>query len=243
MARRPAPTARAGPGRRGARWGWAWVALSALAIAVYAPVPYLTGPLAESGGSLASAYAGQPAFVRVAFYLHIVCGGLALLLGPWQFARRLRERHPAVHRATGWATTVCVLAASAAALVLAPVNTAGMVGFFGFGTLAVLWPLATLRAVRAARARDFAGHQAWMMRSFALTYAAVTLRVSLIVLIFAQLPFLSGADAGQAAQQNAYAAVPFLCWLPNIVVAEWLIRRRGLPSFRVQRQEEAAHAR
>ena len=32
---------------------------------------------------------------------------------------------------------------------------------------------------------------------------------------------------------NAYAAVPFLCWLPNLVLAEWLIRRRGLPSYRL----------
>ncbi|MEU4195507.1 hypothetical protein AB0E69_26640 [Kribbella sp. NPDC026611] len=31
---------------------------------------------------------------------------------------------------------------------------------------------------------------------------------------------------------NAYAAVPFLCWLPNIVVAELMIRRRNLPGLR-----------
>lgn len=32
---------------------------------------------------------------------------------------------------------------------------------------------------------------------------------------------------------TAYAVVPFLAWLPNIVVAEWLIRRRGLPAYRI----------
>ena len=36
-----------------------------------------------------------------------------------------------------------------------------------------------------------------------------------------------------AAWTNAYAAVPFLAWLPNLLVAEWLIRRRGLPSYRL----------
>jgi hypothetical protein len=30
---------------------------------------------------------------------------------------------------------------------------------------------------------------------------------------------------------NAYAPVAFLCWLPNIVIAEVIIRRRGLPSL------------
>lgn len=219
--------------RRTTRWGWAWLVLSSLAIVAYAPVPYLTGPLAESTGALAHAYAGQPVVVRAAFLAHVVFGGLALLLGPWQFARWLRTRHPSVHRAIGWTTTTCIVAASAAALVIAPVNTAGMVGFVGFGALAVLWAYGTVRAVRAARRREYAAHQAWMIRSFALTYAAVTLRLWLIVLILVQVPFRSGADVGQVAQANAYAAVPFLAWLPNLVVAELMIRRRGLPGLRM----------
>jgi uncharacterized membrane protein len=219
--------------RRTTRWGWAWVALTSLAIAVYAPAPYLTGPLAASGGALAHAYAGQPAAVRVAFLAHVLFGGLALLLGPWQFARLLRTRRPRVHRVLGWCAATCILAASAAALVLAPVNTAGMVGFFGFGGLAVLWAYSTVRAVRAARRRAYAEHQAWMIRSFALTYAAVTLRLWLLLLILVQVPFLSGADAGDVAQANAYAAVPFLAWLPNLVVAELMVRRRGLPGLRM----------
>ncbi|MBG0821746.1 DUF2306 domain-containing protein [Planomonospora sp. ID91781] len=79
-----------------------------------------------------------------------------------------------------------------------------------------------------------AGHQAWMIRNYALTYAAVTLRTWLGVLIMVQTPF-AGMDADfDAVFANAYHAVPFLCRLPNIVVAEWLIRRRGLPSYRLQ---------
>ncbi|WP_329246142.1 DUF2306 domain-containing protein [Actinoallomurus sp. NBC_01490] len=80
--------------------------------------------------------------------------------GPWQFARGLRIRHPKVHRIVGWTSTVSIVIASAAALVLSTVNTAGAVGFFGFAALAVLWCITTLRAVRAARTGDFRGHQA-----------------------------------------------------------------------------------
>ena len=71
-----------------------------------------------------------------------------------------------------------------------------------------------------------------MMRNFALTYAAVMLRIWLPLLILAQVPFAGPAGFdGDAAFANAYAVVPFLAWLPNLVVAEWLIRRRGLPSY------------
>ena len=77
-----------------------------------------------------------------------------------------------------------------------------------------------------------------MMRNFALTYAAVTLRMWIGVLITVQaLP--GGEFDFDAAFANAYAVVPFLSWLPNLLMAEWLIRRRGLPSFRLSTGTEA----
>jgi hypothetical protein len=61
-----------------------------------------------------------------------------------------------------------------------------------------------------------------MIRAFALTYAAVTLRLWIPVLILAQVPFgVPEADLFA----NAYAVVPFLCWVPNLIVAELVIRR------------------
>ncbi|MFB9957909.1 DUF2306 domain-containing protein [Agromyces bracchium] len=224
--------------RLGTRIGWAWILLSSLGIAAFAVVPYLTSSLpvlAESGaGGLADHYAGQPPFVLVAFYVHIVAGGTALVASPFQFWRGLRDRAPRVHRWTGRVALVAIGIAGLAGLALAPFSAAGLVGTFGFGALAVLWLLAGWRGYRAIRHGDVPSHRAWMMRAFALTYAAVTLRLWLPLLMFAQVPFAgpAGFDA-DAAFANAYAAVPFLCWLPNLLVAEWLIRRRGLPSYRL----------
>ena len=67
-----------------------------------------------------------------------------------------------------------------------------------------------------------------MMRGFALTYAAPTLRLWLFALLIPQL--LLGVPYQQA-YRAAYLPVPFLCWLPNLVIAELLIRRRGLPAL------------
>ncbi len=50
---------------------------------------------------------------------------------------------------------------------------------------------------------------------FAMTYAAVTLRLWLIALI----PLLGNFP-------SAHALVPFLSWVPNLIVVEPLLRRR-----------------
>ncbi|GAA1778936.1 hypothetical protein GCM10009748_09520 [Agromyces lapidis] len=209
--------------------------LSSLGIAAFIVVPYLTAPLrtlAETpSGGLAGNYAEQPWPVQLAFYAHIVAGGFALVVGPLQFWRGLRTRHPRVHRWTGRGYFVAVGIAGVAGLVIAPVNDAGLVGLFGFGSLGVLWLVTGWLGYRAIRRRDVASHRAWMMRNFALTYAAVALRIWLPLLIVAQLPFATGDFDFDAVFANAYAAVPFLCWVPNLVVAEWLIARRGLPTF------------
>lgn len=218
------------PGRAGSRIGWTFVLLTSLAIVAYAAVPYFTASLETLAGSpgLAGDYVGKPPFVQAALYVHIAGGATALALGPLQFWRGLRARAPRVHRWTGRVYLAGVAVGSVAGLVIAPTSTAGFVGFFGFSALAVLWLVTGWRAYRAIRRGEVGSHQAWMIRNYALTYSAVTLRIWLPLLVFAPLLFGQTPDF-----DNAYTAVPFLAWLPNLVVAEWLIRRRGLPSYRL----------
>ena len=52
-----------------------------------------------------------------------------------------------------------------------------------------------------------------MVRSFALTAAAVTLRIYLGFVPVLEVPFV-----------DAYRAISFLCWVPNLLVAEWYLR-------------------
>jgi uncharacterized membrane protein len=233
-----APPARGnGRSRLGrSQWSWAWVALSSMAIAGYFVGQYGQGSLdslAHQHVGLAAAYAPQAWPIHVVFYLHIVFAGLALALGPWQFSRRLRTRHPLVHRSIGRSYLISVAVGAVAALVMSMFSTVGLLGFFGFGSLAALWGWTAWRAYRAIRQCDIRNHQAWMIRNFALTYAAVTLRSWFGVLIFAQMPFVHGADSVTTIFAQAYAPVPFLCWLPNIVIAEFMIRRRGLPALHI----------
>ncbi|MFD8985850.1 DUF2306 domain-containing protein [Streptomyces sp. NPDC059564] len=230
---RPAPTeGRPRPGR--SQWSWAWVALSSLAIAGYFVGQYAQGTLdalAHQHVGLADSYASRALPIRVAFYVHVVSAGLALALGPWQFSQRLRNRRIRLHRAIGRTYMVSVAIGAVSAFVMSMFSSVGLLGFFGFGSLAVLWGWTAWRGYKAVRTRDIRSHQAWMIRNFALTYAAVTLRLWFGVLIFAQVPFAHGPDPFDAILTQAYAPLPFLCWLPNIVIAEFMIRRRGLPAL------------
>src|SRR3954452_7336807 len=103
------------------RIGWTWILLSSLAIAVFAVTPYVTTPLHELAGDgvgLAAAYDGSPAWVHAVFSTHIAAGGIALVLGPFQFWAGLRRRFRAVHRSIGRVYLCAVLVAGSAALAL-----------------------------------------------------------------------------------------------------------------------------
>ena len=211
---------------RGRVAAYSWFLLTAVAIAVFAPLPYLTDSLANlaDGQNVAANYADRPLWAQVAFYVHIVGGGTALLLSPLQFAARLRRRAPRVHRTIGRIVLVSIGLAGVAGLVLAPMSLAGAVGTAGFGALAALWLGFAGTAFRAIRRGDVAAHRRWVVRTFAMTYAAVTLRLWLALLIPAQI-MLFGVD-GDVAFTRAYVIVAFLSWVPNLIVAELLLRRK-----------------
>jgi uncharacterized membrane protein len=213
-----------------------WILLSALAIAVFGPLPYALNSLTDLSAhdqQLAANYVDRPAVVQLAFYLHVGFGGLALLLSPLLFVTQLRAWSTALHRAVGRVVLGAIAIAGVAGLVLAPHSLAGPVGTLGFGLLAVLWLVFAGTAFRAIRRSDVAGHRRWMVRTFALTYGAVTLRLWLFVLITGQVGLAGAPD--QTAFERAYLLVPFLSWVPNLLVAERYLAVR-------QRLEESPEA-
>lgn len=98
---------------------------------------------------------------------------------------------------------------------LAPFSYGGWVTHLGFGLLALALLVTTGIAFASIRRGDVRNHRAWMLRSFALVFGAVTLRL--------ELPLLIGAFQGDFTP--AYRIVAWLAWVPNLVAAEWHIRR------------------
>ncbi len=152
-------------------------------------------------------------------YAHVFGSAVALLLGPLQFSMRLRAKAPAVHRALGRAYLFLgVGIGGVAGLWMSTFAYAGLPARLAFATLAVLWLISSTLAPRAILRRDIAAHKRWMIRNFALTFSAVTLRMMLPTSLALGLPF-----------DTAYPAVAWACWPPNLLVAEWFIRSRPVP--------------
>lgn len=185
---------------------WVLMALSALAIGLYALSFFAVDVF---NPQFKARFAGYP----VKAYLHIIPGGIALMLGPLQFSRKLRSAYPVVHRRTGLIYVICVIGGASGALLIAPMAHGSIANSLGFMCLGALWLYSVLQAYRYARAHDFLRHRRWMIRNYALTFAAVTLRLYLALL---QAGFGLGFD-------EAYAIVAWLCWIPNLVIAEWFL--------------------
>jgi hypothetical protein len=186
---------------------WALTGLLSGAVAIFS-YRYLAGvgPLAPN--------VLQNAFRNPWLDLHVAGSATALLIGPLQFVGWIRRRRPQIHRWLGRTYAAACLLGAAGGFVLAWGATAGPVATAGFGTLAVLWTLATVQAWRLALQRRIAAHRAWMMRSFALTFAAVTLRIGLGLLPVLKIDFLEG-----------YRALSILSWAVNLAVVELILAR------------------
>jgi uncharacterized membrane protein len=158
-------------------------------------------------------------FARPWLDVHVAGAATALLVGPVQFLPWVRRRFPALHRTLGRIYVIGCLAGGVGGLVMAFGTTAGPIATVGFASLAVCWIVANVQGWRLAVARRLDDHRAWMLRSFAMTFAAVTLRIYIVV-----LPMLG------VAYIDAYRASSFLAWIPNLILVElWLRGGLGRP--------------
>ncbi|MEI7586156.1 DUF2306 domain-containing protein [Runella sp.] len=187
----------------------------AFGVSIYA-MQYLnfdTGTLilSQKGKEIVSQWPWQ-----IGFYGHIIGGVLALSIGPFQFLKNFRHRNLKLHRGIGKIYVFAILAGSICAFYAAFYASEGLVAQTGFAALAIAWFFTTFRAYQAIRAKDLESHKRWMVRSYACTMAAVTLRI--------WLPL--GTFGLHFSFHDMYRAVAWLCWVPNLLVAEWLINRR-----------------
>jgi uncharacterized membrane protein len=161
-------------------------------------------------------------YMRREFVLgvHVLCGMLALGIGPFQFVGTLRRKFLRIHRFLGVAYIVSCTGLGLSGLVLATTSYPSWVTSLGFGLLGLSMLFTTWTALRMVLAHRIVDHRRWMIRSYSLIYAAVMLRI--MTFLYGEL---SGAGLVSFSFATAYTWIAWLCWLPNLLIAVWFTRR------------------
>ena len=153
---------------------------------------------------------------RIAFFVHVYASLWVLLAGFTQFSTRIQDHYPKLHRTFGYIyVTDVLLVTGPAGLLMGFYANGGLPSKISFVTLAVLWMTFTATALVKIKRGDFRAHRNFMMRSYALTLSAITLRAWK----------WSITNSFDLPPMDVYRAVAWLGWVPNLAIAEFLIWR------------------
>ena len=193
------------------------LAFFAIVIGLY---PLLYSMMGDSDGLLGSKSAALLAntWWNIGFYTHIIFGGLAMLTGWSQFSAKLRKAKPALHRNLGKLYIISVLLSGLAAFSIGPFATTGWIAAVGFMSLAIIWLFTTMQAYVTVKKGQYLLHEKMMVYSYAACFAAVTLRILMPLLIAITGSF-----------DLAYPMVAWLCWIPNLLFAHFVVINKWRP--------------
>jgi hypothetical protein len=152
-----------------------------------------------------------------AYYSHIFAGAIILLAGFFQFSARIRARYRMVHRSLGLLYVFGILFfAAPGGMIMAFFIDRGPIVLTSFVLQCSLWFYFTSIAFKKAREHAFVEHERWMYRSYALTLAAITLR----------LYIFSASWWADLANPTAYGIFAWLSWVPNLILAEAILAKK-----------------
>ncbi len=151
---------------------------------------------------------------RWAFYLHIFPSLAVLGAGLTQFSGYIFRRSLWIHHLVGKIYVGSVLlVCGPGALIMAFYANGTWLTKCSFLLLSVLWIIFTGIAWQRAKSEDWINHAKWMIRSYALTFSAITLR--LMQYGFATYTNIPSPDS--------YQIVAWPSWLLNWAIAEFII--------------------
>ncbi len=153
-----------------------------------------------------------------AFKVHVIASSLVLIAGFTQFFSTIRTRFPKIHRFSGWLyiTTIFILALPSG-FILALSAAGGFPTQLSFVLLCLLWGVSTFLALYNALKKRWFLHRDWMIRSFALSLSALSLRTWKMVLYPLQ-PYFEWLTP-----VHIYQLESWLGWCVNLIIAEIII--------------------
>ncbi|MBA3283968.1 MAG: DUF2306 domain-containing protein [Nitrosopumilus sp.] len=194
----------------------AWITIGILSILVgLYPITYFLVDREFGLLSTKSAELLSNQLWNIAFYGHIIPGGLALLIGWLQFSQKLRKKNIKLHRTIGKTYVISVLISGFCGLFIALYATGGIISITGFFSMGLIWLSTTFLGFQAIKKGNIRLHETFMIYSYAACFAAVTLRIWLPILIIVMGEFI-----------GAYRIVAWLCWAPNMIIAYFIVKKK-----------------
>ena len=148
------------------------------------------------------------------FYVHVCSAIFTLPAGFTQFNNRILKNRPRIHKAIGKFYVIAVLfLAAPSGFFIGLFANGGFYSKLSFVLLSVLWFYFTLSAFLAIKERQIQTHKEFMLRSYALAFSAITLRLWKVILVYLFHP----------SPMDVYQIIAWLGWIPNLLLIEYFI--------------------
>ncbi|MBE4909624.1 DUF2306 domain-containing protein [Bacillus luteolus] len=201
----------------GKKLGFAIILLLAFVLSISAVVRYFVLDPVETNAILIregmEMFAMNHQLWNIALYIHILTAFLPLIIGPFLFVKKLRNKYLQGHRYAGKVYVVMIIISSLVGIYLAFYAHGGILAILGFLCLDILWFYTTWKAYKYIRNKQQSLHEEWMYRSYAMTFAALTFRMWSAIVGYSLDNFTVG-----------YVAAIWLSWVGNLVAIEIWIR-------------------
>ena len=197
---------------------WVFSTIFAICISGYAILQYFIFGANKSGFVMTKISFGEVLnqLWYIMLYIHAFTSLIALAIGPFLLSRKIRNKNRERHKQIGKVYYFCILLGGLTGLYLAFKATGGIISTLGFGFLSIFWIVTAGVALFKIRQHQEQLHRKWMIRNYSLTFAAVTLRIWLPIFILI---------AGFKNYETSYVIISWLCWIPNLLIAEFYVRK------------------
>lgn len=193
---------------------WIITVILALLVGVI-PISYLSNGINEGYLALKRPEVVHSKLWWFFLYVHIVSGGIAILIGWVQFNRNLLKNRVNWHRNIGKMYVISALWCSLSGFYIGFYATGGWLAALGFIVVSCIYFYTTLKGFLYIRNRQLIPHQNYMTYSYATCLAAVSLRV------FVPLSSLITDD-----YILSYTIIAWAAWIPNLIIAYWVNKNR-----------------
>ena len=156
---------------------------------------------------------------NISIITHSLFGAIALFAGVFQLIKSIREKYPRSNIFLRKIYYTSVLVSAISGLHVATYAQGGLVNKVGFFILDIIWICSIIQAINADKKSDMPAFRIWIVRNYALTFAAITLRIWL-TLIWSFYHFQPSHFS------EIYQTLGFLCWIPNLIILEWFYLKK-----------------